>query len=286
MPIFNHHRGIVVTIGLGLLCLGIGQGCSGRNQGQAAKAGRMADSLAYAQAVAVGDEAARFAAIETFLKEHPKSAPAAEAYPALIELARKTAPEKVIPILKAFLKTDFHSPDPYNSVGWDLADAGEHLDLAVPILVKSVAKARQAGDSLALASCLDSEGWARYRAGDSKGAIGPMEEARRLYREPIDEIEEHMALIYDAAGRYEEAKPIYMNLLSHMEHPVLRENLTRIVHASGGSMAEINAELTRRRIEGAEPAADFTLPSLADGKPVTLSEHRGKVVLLNFWHYT
>ncbi len=32
----------------------------------------------------------------------------------------------------------------------------------------------------------------------------------------------------------------------------------------------------------AKPASDFTLPSL-DGKPVTLSSFRGKVVLLNFW---
>jgi cytochrome c biogenesis protein CcmG/thiol:disulfide interchange protein DsbE len=32
----------------------------------------------------------------------------------------------------------------------------------------------------------------------------------------------------------------------------------------------------------AKPATDFTLPSL-DGKPVTLSSFKGKVVLLNFW---
>ena len=30
-------------------------------------------------------------------------------------------------------------------------------------------------------------------------------------------------------------------------------------------------------------AADFTLPSVVDGKPVTLSSFKGKVIILNFW---
>jgi thiol-disulfide isomerase/thioredoxin len=35
-------------------------------------------------------------------------------------------------------------------------------------------------------------------------------------------------------------------------------------------------------LANAKPAKDFTLPGL-DGKPVTLSAYKGKVVLLNFW---
>ena len=35
-------------------------------------------------------------------------------------------------------------------------------------------------------------------------------------------------------------------------------------------------------LPNAKPAKDFTLPSI-DGKPVTLSSFKGKVVLLNFW---
>ena len=35
-------------------------------------------------------------------------------------------------------------------------------------------------------------------------------------------------------------------------------------------------------VANAKPAKDFTLPGL-DGKPLTLSAYKGKVVLLNFW---
>ena len=35
-------------------------------------------------------------------------------------------------------------------------------------------------------------------------------------------------------------------------------------------------------LKSAKPAIDFTLPNL-DGKPVKLSDYRGKVVLVNFW---
>jgi peroxiredoxin len=45
--------------------------------------------------------------------------------------------------------------------------------------------------------------------------------------------------------------------------------------ASGGAKAA----------KGGAPAPDFTLPAL-DGKSVRLSEHRGKVVLIDFWSTT
>jgi hypothetical protein len=260
-------------------------GC-GQKTAASGAAGAVADSVAYAQISEIQDDTARFAALEVFLKDHPKSVQAADAWPAAISLAMKVAPEKAPAMLRKFTSTDFASPDPYNSVGWDLAIQEKHLDLAVPILVKAVTKARAAGDPRNLASCLDSEAYARWKAGDAKAAVAPMEEARKVYGEPIDEIEQHMALIYDDAGMKDKARPIYQDLLGHMEHPMLREKLTAIVTASGESMDGVNAEINAKRLAGATPAPDFTLPSQAGGEPVSFAEFKGKVILLNFWHYT
>lgn len=245
-----------------------------------------ADSIALAQATSVEDEAQRLDALQNFVKAHPKSPLAGDAYPEIVDLAGKRAPESVPAILKRFLATDYPSPNPYNGVGWNLAEAGKNLDMAVPILVKAVAKARAAGDQANLASCLDSEAWARYKAGDAKGAVAPMEEARRLFQTQDDEIERHMALIYEGAQMPEKAQPIYVGLMSHMEDPDIRERLTRIVTGVGGSMAAVEAEIENARSAGATPCPDFTLPSLAGGKPISLADYRGKVILLNFWHYT
>jgi hypothetical protein len=260
-------------------------GCS-QKAASSGEGSTAADSVAFAQIAGIQDDAARFAALEVFLKDHPKSAQAAEAWPAAIALSLRLAPEKTPALLKKFMNTDIASPDPYNSVGWDLAVQEKHLDMAVPILVKAVAKARTAGDSLGLASCLDSEAYARFKAGDAKAAVAPMEEARNLYGETIDEIEQHMAQIYDDAGLDAKARPIYQELLGHMEHPLLREKLTAIVTAAGESMETVNAAINAQRLANAAPAPDFTLPSQAGGAPISFAEFKGKVILLNFWHYT
>lgn len=273
----------VFAVALSLIVLA--PGC-GQKSASSGAGGAAADSAAFAQIATIQDDAARFTALEGFLKERPKSVEAADAWPATISLALRVAPDKVPSLLEKFMKTDFASPDPYNSVGWDLAVQEKHLDKAVPILDKAVEKARSAGDSLSLASCLDSQAWARYKAGDAKSAVAPMEEARKLYGEVIDEIEQHMALIYDDAGIDDKARVIYQDLLGHMEHPMLREKLTAIVTAAGESMDAVNAEITARRIAGATPAPDFTLPAQSGGKDVSLADYKGKVVLLNFWHYT
>ncbi len=268
-----------------LLLLALAQGCGGGG-GAGSQVATAADSTALQEARKIQETAERFVALEEFVKRRPGHPLSGDVYPELIDLARDHAPEKVESLVRAFMKDDYPSAMPYNAVGWDLAVAGEHLDLAVPILERAVAKARQENDPMGLASCLDSEAWARYRAGDAAAAVKPMEEARSLIEEKNDELEDHMARIYDAAGMAEKARPIYLDLLSHMEHPDYREALGRIVAAGGGSMDEVNAEIQRRRIEGATPVSDFTLPSQSGAAPISLADHRGKVILLNFWHYT
>ena len=108
---------------------------------------------------------------------HPDSRWTERAYPAFVELAEEHAPDRVETILASFLATDLASPGAYNAIGWHLAESEQHLELAVPILEKAVAKAREADDPEMLSYCLDSEAWARYKMGDYATAVERMEEA-------------------------------------------------------------------------------------------------------------
>lgn len=260
-------------------------GCGTKETAQT-PASAAADSTAFAAAGAIEDDAARYEALTRFVKEHPKSAQAGRAYVELVDLAATKDKAAVPGLLRQVLASDFESVMPYNAIGWNLAEAGEQLDLAVPILEKGVAKARAAGDSTELASVLDSEAWARYRKGDHAIAVQRMEEAYALVGPGDDEYDKHMATIYEAAGMGQKAKPLYLGLLSHMENPAYRESLHKIVTAAGGSTADIDTEISRLRAAGAKDVPDFSMPSLATGEAVSPKDFRGKVVLLNFWHPT
>ena len=48
------------------------------------------------------------------------------------------------------------------------------------------------------------------------------------------------------------------------------------------SYAESPGAMLLQRVPGTPAAPDFTIPDL-DGKPVRFSDHKGKVVLVNFW---
>lgn len=50
--------------------------------------------------------------------------------------------------------------------------------------------------------------------------------------------------------------------------------------------ADVSADLWKVRDAQAKPAPAFTLPDYPDGKPVSLEDYKGKVVLINFWYPT
>jgi hypothetical protein len=66
----------------------------------------------------------------------------------------------------------------------------------------------------------------------------------------------------------------------------VRRAAERFGAAAHRSAFEVAADLRERLQRGADLAPDFALPTCSDGRTVSLSELRGKVVLLNFWFPT
>ena len=54
----------------------------------------------------------------------------------------------------------------------------------------------------------------------------------------------------------------------------------------GKAPGDITTDVWKMRDAEAKPAPAFTMPDYPDGKPVSLSDYKGKVVLLNFWYPT
>lgn len=259
-------------------------GCS--QDGATGGSANGADSIAYHAAMGLEDETARLDGLLALQERHPDSKFADRAYPRIVSLTRTHRPDRVEAVLREALAADIEESRTLNAIGWPLAEDGEHLDLAVSILEKAVALAREEGDPEELAACLDSHAWALHKRGDSEAAVAPMEEAFGIYGSEHDEITRHMALIYDAAGRDAEALPLYVSLLGHSESPRIRERLEAVARETGGSLAEIEARIRDLRIAGISPAPELVFPSLADGTPVSLEDLRGQVVLVSFWHPT
>ncbi|MBD3161956.1 MAG: tetratricopeptide repeat protein [Candidatus Eisenbacteria bacterium] len=274
----------LVPIAAVLAAAMIGTGCS--QEGTSGGAADGADSVAYYAAVEMEDEAARLAALQTLQEEFPESPYADRAYARIVPLTREHHPERVESILQEILDAEIEEAAVYNAVGWPLAEDAEHLDLAVPILDKAVTLARAEDDTLGLAASLDSYAWALHQDGRSEEAVAPMEEAYGIYGSEYDEITRHMAMIYDDAGRDEDALPLYVSLLGHSASPMIRERLEGVVGETGRSMEEVEKQIRAQRIAGMTPAPELVFPSLADATPVSLADHRGKVVLVNFWHPT
>ena len=90
-----------------------------------------------------------------------------------------------------------------------------------------------------------------------------------------------LAKAFNETGDREKAYELLIDSLSLEPNDSAHEMLVQISEQlnKGGNIEE---KIWEKRLERAKPAVDFTLPD-TEGNMVSLKDHRGRIVLINFW---
>jgi hypothetical protein len=175
------------------------------------------------------------------------------------------------------------SPDALNAVGWALVeDTGWDVELGAKMGDRA---AEQAEPGLARAMVLDTAGWGWHKLGREVEAADRLERALVEIGEPDPELSAHLAAVYEATGAKDKLLDLITKQLETRLDGALQVKAYALLREKGQDTAAYAERLWQAREAKAVPAADFTLKDL-DGREHRLSDYRGKVVMLNFWHPT
>ncbi len=121
------------------------------------------------------------------------------------------------------------------------------------------------------------------RPDDVLEIIGMLEKSSGK-RDPLkDDIAYEKALAQSAKGDVPAALETLLELLKKGPNPVAEAAYFDIAKKSRKSETEADDLLWKRRLQDAKPFKDFTLQD-PNGKKISLSDLRGKIVLVNFWY--
>ncbi len=200
-----------------------------------------------------------------------------------------------------------------NNLAYELAKNKTDLDSAEAYSKRSIELAKEAfkakpwditqerwdrTKSQTIGNYLDTYGWVYYQQGNYFKALEQLQEAFRYIPEPT--IEYHLGLAYYQTGQLDSAVTHLADALAgQVEDPqqtkadfemvyLARYNSKKgmedlLTKARDKKTAEeIKADSTSAATVVGRPAPEFSLPDL-DGAMHKLSDHRGKVVVLDFW---
>jgi tetratricopeptide (TPR) repeat protein len=229
-------------------------------------------------------------------------------YSFLYRYYRKRDPSKAIEIIQELLKSQVRDPDLYTSIGNSLIVEKRELPLAIRLLEQSVTLntpdnmyglrifgpptystlKKIAGEQDAYYR--SSLGWAYYNNGDYKRALKMLQSASGKADWAEAEIQYRLGQIYEKTQHRELAMSAYTKSLAMQEDEKVRktaedlgEKVTKLkVIVPLKRTADLDSLIAEAQLAVAKKAPDFVLKNL-DSQDVSLSDYRGKVVLLDFW---
>jgi hypothetical protein len=174
----------------------------------------------------------------------------------------ETRPDQALAVGKELLSRPTEDSWIYNYIGYDLAERGLELDLALPLTGIALDLAENRDDS---AGYIDSRGWIYYKKGMYEEASRDLEKAVDIIEEPDEEILMHLAYTYLRGGNSSRAFEAFKSILVKGEYDYARTILDSLMIDLGYSAREKRAfeeSIWGERIAAATPAQGFRLPTL------------------------
>ncbi|MBI4727042.1 redoxin domain-containing protein [candidate division TA06 bacterium] len=214
---------------------------------------------------------------------------------------------------KAALEIDPRDHNLLNNLAYELAKNKTELDAAAAYSQRSMELAREEfktapwdmskkrweiAKKQTIGNYLDTYGWIFYQKGEFPKALKQLTEAFNYIPEPT--IEHHLSMAYYQTGQLDSALNHLADCLAgQVEEPQKAKTDFETVYLarykSQRDMEDLLAKARNKKIEQeikadsasasqivGRPAPEFSLPGL-DGTIHKLSDHRGKVVALDFW---